>query len=139
MENRHDMDHSRNTINLPRPSAKNRDRRRIMMSVPEDERGLKIQEYREKTALSRVCVWCGNDQLKLRAVCMFCHTCQYCGLLPMNTHRCDRCGNSDPDYVRQSRVVVVSAEKPPEAPEIQKANARRVSAQTRSRGPKTAE
>lgn len=135
MENRHGMDDKRNTIILPRPGRKNREKRQRLVKLPEDERGLKIQNIdRSKIGLSRICVWCGNDQQEARPVCRFCRTCQSCGQQPTSGRNCDRCGNHDPDYVKPKRRTIRAVLRPGKPRKNPKRVSVRHKAQTRSRG-----
>lgn len=95
-----------NTLAGPHPNAKNR-RKRQLIAAGEQNAPDKVMPHEPKTCATSQCVWCGNafpDGMHL-VVCMFCHTCQYCGLVSYSSDACPYCGNMLDDNLKQNRAV----------------------------------
>jgi len=128
----------RNTVAL-RPAGKRNQQRRRDALDPEHPRELKtkIMQHESKVAMARVCRFCNRDQQGSRAICRFCRSCQYCGLVPTGSHACEFCGNRDLDRKPERRRVVVGQQRPRKRPDKPKRSVRRLEAQTRHRPEKT--
>ena len=129
MENRHNLYDPRNTVALSRPGKKNKQRR--LRYVQNNHIELKLMPKEYKVAMARECRWCGNTMQEQRAICQFCATCQYCGLIPQRSHYCELCGNDDIDRQPAAiKRIVVGNESPPDEQKNAKRNVRRIGPQT---------
>lgn len=133
MENRHPLYDARNTVTLSRPGRANREKRR-QMAAGDRENPLKLMTYEPKVAMTSVCRFCGMDQGgESRAICRFCITCQFCGLVPSSSRTCEFCGNHDLDKKKSKRRRVRAHERLQDAPKKPGRNVRRIGPQRRSR------
>lgn len=114
MEDGRPIHYDRNTVNSPRPSARNLRRRRER--ILNDEVEIRSMPMEPKIVLHLECVWCqfkrpGGEYF---AVCPRCRSCQYCGLVSKFKAYCLTCGNhldegmdppKPPRRIRQSDIV----------------------------------
>lgn len=101
MESGSQLYDSRNSVKLSRPGRKNRERRAA--AVIDGTAPLKLMTHEPKVAMTSACRFCGNAFRESRAICPFCITCQYCGLVPTGSRECEFCGNKDLDKKKNPR------------------------------------
>lgn len=98
-----------NTVNLPRPSEKNRERRRqtAALNLPPT----KIMADVPRVCAALRCPWCGSDFDDYKIICPICAQCVYCGYLASNSKFCHTCNNELPpelDHPEEHRTIIVS-------------------------------
>lgn len=90
--------YDRNTVEHPRPSRKNRERRITRGEVQEHPDKIMADEPRVCAMLR--CVWCGVDFDNYRISCPRCQCCQYCGMIVSAVDMCHTCNNYLPDELK---------------------------------------
>lgn len=126
---------ARNTVKLGRPGRKNREKRRRMVANDRPN-PLKLMTHEPKVAMTSVCRFCGNAFRESRAICPYCISCQYCGLVPTGSRECEFCGNKDLDKPKNPRRrLKYGPHGPQEARKIKRRTVRRIGPQTRRRRP----
>lgn len=97
-----------NTVEHPRPSRKNRERRIFRGAAQEHPDKIMADEPRVCAMLR--CVWCGVDFEDYRIACHRCQCCQYCGMIVSSPNACHTCNNYLPDELKPKepprRIIV---------------------------------
>lgn len=140
MESRLDLYDPRNTVKLQPAGRRNQERRRQVLDQQHPRQGkLKVMDHEHKVAMSFVCRFCnrGQGEEGARAICRFCHSCQYCGLIPAGSHACEFCGNRDLDRKPSRRLRKRATQSPQEPRKKPRGITRRLNPQTRRRPEKS--
>lgn len=140
MESRFDLYDPRNTVALRPAGKRNQERRRQAIDPNHPrENPNKLMEFDRKVAMVQVCRFCNRNQGEdgTRAICRFCHCCQYCGLVPAGSHACEFCGNRDLDRSAPKPKRIRRAEGDSKPSKKPRRNVRRIGPQRRSRNART--
>ena len=98
MQSRHTIYYEKNSVEPPRPSAKNIQKRRANEKAGLVE--LKNVSNERKTCATLSCVWCGNGFDDYAVRCKTCGLCQYCGSACPDYNGCTTCGNILPEELK---------------------------------------
>lgn len=100
MENRSEIHYQGNTVIAPHPSLDNIKRR-----IGKNWSEVKQMEFQPKVCATNKCIWCrvffDNYQIK----CNVCNSCQYCGMIMIDKHKCHLCGNYAPEELTNDTPI----------------------------------